>query len=225
MSNPDTKAATQQPPATDVVDGANSTPEQLAEIAEKRRKDTQAAYTKSQQALKALEAENAELMKQLQKVSQVSLTAEEQESLDSLKYNDPEAWRKQLNALELKATNEARANIEGLTGPAKAAAELQFELERRQQVLEEFNASAPVKITEELISDEVPPRITKKLAEGKITFEEFLQEVADYVATGKVVKNDSTLDQPNLGNLGGGVKPSDTKPKDGIVQAYKKVIY
>lgn len=225
MSNPGNKAATQQPPANVVDATATPSPEEQLAIADKRWKDTQAAYTKGQQTLKALEAENAKLIEQLQKVSQVSLTTEEQESLDSLKYNDPEAWRKKLNELEHRATSEARAKIDELTGPAKAAAELQFELSRRQQVLEEFNASADVQITEELIADEVPPRITKKLAEGKITFEDFLQEVATYVRTGKVVKNDDTLNQPSMSTIGGGKAPNDTKPQEGIVQKYKKVLY
>jgi hypothetical protein len=224
MSNPELNAATQQEP-TAPVDSTNTSLEERLAIAEQRQKDTQAAYTKGQQTLKSLEAEKAKLLELVSQQVKVSLTTEEQESLDSLMYEDPKAWREQMNSLETKASSEARANLEQLTGEAKRAAESDFELSRRQQVLEDFNASAKVAITEELIANEVPPRITRKLAEGKITFDDFLQEVSDYVNTGKVIKNEETLNQPNLGKAGGSVAPKDSKPDVSLSSSYANDIY
>lgn len=220
MSNPENSATQQEPVAPVEV-----SLEEKLRIAEQRQKDTQAAYTKGQQAIKALEAEKNKLLELASSQTRVTLTPAEQEALDALKFDDPVEWRKQLNSLENKATLDARVNLTNLTGEAKKAAEQEFELSRRQQVLEEFNASAEVPITEELIGNEVPPRITKKLAEGTISFEEFLSEVHTYVTTGKVVKNDSTLDQPNLGNTGGSTTPKDSKPDVSLSKKYENDIY
>ena len=199
--------------------------EELLEIERKRRKDTQSAYTKGQQTLKALEAENAKLLELLSSQSQVAIPKEDQERLDNLMYEDPKAWRQELTELENKAISETRAKIASLTGEAKGAAEQQFELERRQQVLEEFNASSDVQITEALIADEVPPRITRKLAEGKITFEDFLQEVATYVSKGKIIKNDDIVGHPSLSDLGGGNTPSGAEAEKSIASQYKNDTY
>jgi hypothetical protein len=227
MSNPETTAT--QPNATDggkTVDSDKTpTPEELAAIAEKRRRDTQAAYTKSQQKLKALEAEREKLLALAEKAIKPQLSAEEREELEVLKYEDPEAWREKLNSFEAKAQSEARAKLDELTGEAKVAAERDFELSRRQQVLEEFNASAEVPITDEIIANDVPPRITKKLEEGTVSFEEFLEEVSAYLKTGKVVANEETLNQPNLSKVSGKTSPTDEKPETSLKDAYKNDLY
>lgn len=221
MSNPE-NSATQSPQAEQKPE---PTPEEKVAQADKRYRDTQSAYTKGQQTIKALEAEKAELLKQLQSSTKVTLSTEEQESLDSLKYEDPEAWREKMNSLEHKAKNESNANLEELTGKAREAAVHSFELERRQQVLKEFNESAETAITEELIQNEVPPRITNKLAQGEISFEEFLEEVSTYTGKGKAVSNPSTLNQPNMGNLGGGTTPTNMAPEKTLSESYSNDIY
>jgi len=220
MSTPDTSATQQE-----AIAPVESSLEEKVIVAEQRFKDTQAAYTKGQQTIKALEAEKAKLLELVSASTQVTLTPDEQEALDALKYEDPEAWRNKLNSLEKKASVDARANLDNLTGEARKAAEYQFELSSRQQVLDTFNASAPIPITDELIDNEVPPRITKKLAEGKISFEEFLQEVSDYVNTGKVIKNETTSTQPNLGRVGGSTLPTDSKPEATLSKNYESDLY
>ncbi len=225
MSNPEQPATQSEPIAPADSEKQLPTLEEQLAIAEQRRKDTQAGYTKGQQAIKALEAEKAELLKQLQATTQVTISTEEQESLDSLKYENPEAWRERINSLEKEARSKSRANLDELTGKAREAAEQSFELERRQQVLKEFNDSAKVAITEELIASEVPPRITNKLANGTVTFEEFLSEVSDYVNSGKVIGNPETLNQPDMGTLGGGKTPTDMKPEASLSTNYAKDLY
>lgn len=225
MSNPE-QAATQQEPQISVDSiPVETTIEEKLEAAEKRRKDTQAGYTKGQQTIKAQEAEIAALKAQLEQASKVSIPQEDQERLEELKYEDPEAWRAELNRLETKTLSESRAKLEELTGEARKAAEQTFELDRRHQVLEEFNASAPIAITDEIIASDVPPRITKKLAEGTITFEDFLTEVSDYLGKGKVVKNDEVLNQPNLRDLAGGNRPSNHKADESLSASYAKTIF
>lgn len=225
MSTPDDNKSATQSSQTDSTEPTEETWEEKAAQADKRYRDTQSAYTKGQQALKAQEAENAELRKQLEANTKVNISAEDQVELDALMYEDPKAWREKMNSLEKSNLGESRANLDELTGKAREAAERQFELDRRQQVLKEFNDSAKVPITEELLAAEVPPRITNKLAEGKISFEEFLQEVATYVGTGKVVGNPATIEQPNMSNLGGGTTPSDMKPEKSVSANYAGDIY
>ena len=190
---------------------------------EHRRRSTQGAFTKNQQKLKSIEAEKDALLNKI--ATPVTFTPEEQEKLDDLKYSDPEAWRDELNKLEKSKKDEAQSKLVELTGEASKEAGAQFELARRQQVLEEFNESATVAITDELIANDVPPRITKKLEEGKITFEDFLDEVSTYLNKGKTVKNEETLDQPNLNKLSGGKTPSDAKAPKALAENYKNDIY
>ena len=224
MSTPEAEKQTATPDDQSVVAPEPTVEEKLA-IAEQRRKDTQAGYTKGQQTIKALEAEKAELLKQLEQAAKVTIPQEDQERLDDLKYEDPEAWREEVNKLESKVTSESRAKLEELTGEARRAAEHSFELERRQQVLSDFNASTNSPITDEIIANEVPPRITNKLAKGEVTFEEFLEEVTTYLGKGKAVGNEQVLGQPNLSNVGGGVTPSDTKPEKNLSSSYANDLY
>jgi len=207
-------------------ENAELTPElQFAATAEKRRRDAQATYTKQQQSIKALEAEKAKLLEQLAGKAQPELTLEQQEELDTLKYEDPDAWRRKMNQIEYEATSRYNESIANLTGEAKAAAEQQFELERRQQVLSEFNDSHEIAITDELIANDVPPRITKKLEDGKISFEDFLEEVATYVAKPKTVQNEKTLKQPNLSNISGGKTPDTSRADANISSSYASTIF
>lgn len=222
MSTPENKSAT---PENQAQEQAEPTLEEQLETERKRRKDTQAAYTKGQQQLKAIEAERDKLVELLSGTVAPVIPAEDKERLENLKFDDPEAWRKEITALENKAISESREKIANLTGEAKSSAERQFELDRRQQVLEEFNASAEVQITDEIIADEVPPRITKKLEEGKISFEEFLDEVATYLGKSKVVKNEDTLNQPNISSLGGKNTPSTAKANESLAAQYAKDVY
>jgi hypothetical protein len=225
MSNPE-ETATQQEPQTSVDSTQPElTTEEKLEIAEKRRRDTQAGYTKGQQTIKAQEAEIVALKKQLEQAAKVVIPKEEQDRLDDLMYEDPVAWRQELNKVESKVLSESRARLEELTGEARKAAEREFELDRRRQVLEEFNASAPIAITDEIIANDVPPRITKKLAEGTIAFEDYLNEVSEYLGKGKVVKNEEVLNQPNLSTLAGGTKPSNYKADESLSASYAKTIF
>ncbi len=67
----------------------------------------------------------------------------------------------------------------------------EVELERRYDYLDEFNIGRELPITPEMLDTEIPPRITKKLAKSEVTFEEFLDEVSEYL---------EYLDQENLNN-------------------------
>lgn len=182
---------------------------------EKRFKDTQAAYTQSRQEIAKLKAELA-----VKDEPKMQLTAEQQDELEDLKYNNPEEWRKRVNDLEKQA--DAQFNT-------KLKEELQklTELEQRQLTLEAFQLSHPdFHLDDEVIAYDVPKRITKRLETGEINFETFLEEAYQYLTTPKVVGSQAKdLDQPNLNKVGGGTTASASATAADIVVSYRNEVY
>lgn len=182
---------------------------------EKRFKDTQAAYTQSRQEIAKLKAELA-----VKDEPKMQLTAEQQDELEDLKYNNPEEWRKRVNDLEKQA--DAQFNT-------KLNEELQklTELEQRQLTLEAFQLSHPdFHLDDEVIAYDVPKRITKRLETGEINFETFLEEAYQYLTTPKVVGSQAKdLDQPNLNKVGGGTTASASATAADIVVSYRNEVY
>lgn len=170
---------------------------------EKRYKDTQSSYTKSQQELKAAKAK----LEALEKLTapKIEVDAQTQQELEDLKFSDPEAWRNKMNRLE----TEARQKHSEALDVAASEAIKQDTVERRAQVLAEFNQSHGLNITDETIQFDVPPRLTKQLESGELGFEDYLYKVADYLGTPKKVGDtNKVLGQPNLGNAGGDDTPT-----------------
>jgi hypothetical protein len=187
---------------------------------EKRYKDTQSAYTKTRQELIATKARATVLEEHL--APRFELSPEDTERLEDLKSMDPDAWRLELNKLENNARKEhndkVNSNINSLT-----------ELEKRQLVLEDFQESHPDFIlTDDVIEYDVPPRITKKLEQGKVTFEEFLEEAYTYLASPKVVGGSNpeiSKNKPNLNKAGGGSTPTNEAAVESFEKAYSKAVF
>jgi len=187
----------------------------------KRFLDTQSAYTKSQQELKATKAK----LEALEKLTtpKVELDEAKKTELEDLKFSDPDKWRAELNRLELEAKSAYNATLT----EAEKLANQQSELETRAQVLNDFLVSNPnVTINDDVINNDVPPRITKKLDSGEITFNDFLVEVTEFLSSPKVVGDgNTTLSQPNLGKIAGDSKPSSNAVNLDIAQIYNDTIY
>jgi hypothetical protein len=193
-----------------------------AAVSEKRRRDAQSALGKSQHALNTTKAEVEALRKRLKSTAQVTLSPDEAEALEELKYADPEAWRVKMNELDIRAASEFDSEL------AKVTDEVTFgsELERRKYVLEQFNKENPdSQITEEVVANDVPPRISSKLEKGEVTFEEFLAEVQAYLGKTKVVKKEKVLGQPDLGKLGGGSTADSNAIATDAATSYAKAIF
>jgi hypothetical protein len=187
---------------------------------EKRFKDTQGAYTKSQQELKATMAKMEALEKLVQ--PKIELDPEQSRQLDDLKYSDPDAWRDKINSLEKEASQKQR---EVLDSASKQAA-MEAEMDRRLHVLDEFNRANGLNISDETIQYDVPPRITKKLENGEVTFEEFLVDVKTYLETPKKIgDSNKTLEQPSLGKVGGNASPTKDAQEKDLVQTYSKLTF
>lgn len=171
-----------------------------AAMLEKRRRDTESALGKTRQQLKAEETMRKTLEQRVAAQVQIDLTPEEAETLDYLKDTDIDAWRKKMNDLEQKATTRVREELATLSSEASQ----QAEKARRVQVLEEFNRAAQVPITDEVLENDIPPRIVKRLEDGLVTFEEFLTEAEAFLTKPRVVSKQQLEPTPNLGRAGGG---------------------
>ena len=194
---------------------------------EKRFKDTQAFATKIAQEKADKERELEELKAELsvlKTTAKPSLTidAQMQSELEDLKYSDPDAWRTRVNELETKANAEFNSKI----AEAKQLSSQQLELQRRANVLAQFQTEHPdVELTDELLHLDIPQRIVKELENGKVTYEEFLNNVYSYVKTPKVIGSTTkTLEQPNLSKTGGDDTPTkNSSGNQNIIQTYENM--
>jgi len=209
-------------PEHDVVD-ATSKPDgsEVSIDFEKRYKDTQGAYTKSQQALKAAQAK-LEILEQLT-TPKVELDEATKTELDGLKFSNPDEWRNRLNQLETEAQLKHKQTLT----EAEKTVTRQMELENRASILADFQKRHPnLALTDETINYDVPPRITAKLERGEVSFEQFLEEVTNYLQAPKVIGDGNrTISQPNLGYVGGDTTPTADSTKKSIAQDYSDMVF
>lgn len=211
-----------------IPENNTDTPESTQQVDyEKRFKDTQAFATKIAQEKADKERELAELKAELsvlKTTAKPSLTidAQVQKELEDLKYSDPDAWRTRVNELETAANAEFNSKIV----EAKNHSSQQLELQRRANVLTQFQNEHPdVVFTDELLHLDIPQRIVKELENGKVTYEEFLNNVYNYVKTPKVIGSTTkTLEQPNLSKTGGDDTPTkNSSSNQNIIQTYENM--
>lgn len=241
MSNPD-QAAAQASQATESFDTkVNSVVKQMtqdasgnwqmpegefdeavryAANAERRRRDTESALGKTKQQLKAESAARKELEKRV--AAKVDIPADVQAELDELKHEDPEAWRVRMNKLEA----EAQATLSTELSSVQTEASQQAELERRAEVLAIFRKEHPdVQLTDEVLDNEIPPRIQKKLANGQASFEEFLSEAYTYLKKGRAIYSPEVKDEPSLSKVGGSANPAAEAIAKDSQLSYKDEVY
>ena len=190
---------------------------------EKRRRDTQTTYTKSQQRLRELEAENSKLASSWEQDLVSSLSLREQTRLEELKATDPEAWRDELNSLEQKAKDTFTTKRQEVAKEAKQ----QTELERRQELLDEYNAANPdAQLTDDVIDNDIPPRLVRQLEKGEVTFEQFLEKAGKYITTPKAIKQPPTPpEEPEFYKSRGSSKLSKQTLEGQSSKNYQNEIY
>jgi hypothetical protein len=182
----------------------------------KQARDNKKEYTQGQQKLAQLKAERDALNAKLTETitSSVKLSEENLAQLDAVKWSDPDAYAKMLNDLQTTAAKQAKDALDSSLKEVSAKAVSDYELTQRADILASFVAESGIVINQELIDNEIPPRITNKLRDGKVTFYEFLKEVADYATTNKVVKQVEHTPIPNIGNVTGSQTPQAGAGKD-----------
>lgn len=199
--------------------------QKVAVVAERRRRDTQSMYTRTTQENKRLKAEKAALLDIAGDVK-VELTKEQTEELEELKFSDPDAWRKKMNRYEQEAVTKHQQGVQERLKHVSTDKLDKEEIEERKQTLADFNRRHPdFKLDDDVIANDIPPRIVRRLAEGQVDFETFLQECYDYSKTGKVVKQDKVRRQPNLSRVGGGAKPDSNAVTEDAVLSYQKEVF
>ena len=195
---------------------------QFAVNSELRRRNTQSTYTQSQQRIKALEAENAALAANWEQDAVANLSATDKAELDELKVQDPDAWRAKIGELEQANKEKFQEKRETIS---KEASQL-TELEQRKADLAAFNEANPnFVITDDVIANDIPPRITNKLKNGEITFIEFLETAKKYVETPKVIQKTKVEEEPDFANARGSRTPSKEAEQAQSSNSYKKEIY
>ncbi len=190
---------------------------------ELRRRDTQSAYTKSQQSNKALTAENTQLAASWENDAVSNLSNTEQARLEELKVQDPDAWRTEIATIE----DSKRVKFKEKRKLISEEASQGTELERRGLQLEQFNIDNPnVQITDDVIQNDIPPRITRKLEQGEIQFDEYLEEVKTYLGKGKkLAPGAKPEEEPNFAGSRGSRTPTDEAINAQSSNDYTKEIF
>ena len=196
----------------------------FAAKAEKRRRDTQSALAKTKSQLSVVEAERDGLVTLAQESgSTIVLTPEEKQELDELKHSDPDAWRTKMNELEQAASKQVQTKIKDVSETAKTKGALG----ERQVLLDAFNEDNPeLSLTDEVIENDIPPRITRALENGDITFTEFLGKAKEYLTSAKAIAADEDVEEtPNLSDIGGSDTPGEKASGEQTETDYEKMIF
>jgi len=194
-----------------------------AATAELRRRDTQSAYTKSQQEAASLRKENETLAASYEQDVAAHLSTEDKDRLEEIKHTDPDKWRAELD--KLSAANKSK--FAEKRQQIKETASKETELERRTRLLEEHNKANPkFALSDDVLENDVPPRFTKQLSKGEITFDEFLEKCNGFLSKDKVIaKGEEAQNEPNFSKSGGRDTPSTEAVKGESTRTYKNEIY
>jgi len=194
-----------------------------AAMAERRRRDTQAAFTKTQQEAETLKAENSRLAAAWQKDAVSMLPQADQDRLTELKFADPDAWRLEIARVEAEQVNKFTERRDAVSTEAYKETELQ----RRSRLITEYNTANPERqITDQAIDDEVPPKYMKQFESGELTFDEFMDTCAKFISSNKVIQSGEEVPRsPDLSKLPGSERPTDNAIQGDIKQSYKNETY
>lgn len=192
--------------------------------AERRRRDTQASYTKSRQEAKKLQTVNEKLQSEVLNTATVHFSDEEREELDELKMRDPDAWHKRLTEL----TDNKKKTLKDKLADFDKEGERMSELEIREAKVAAFNESTGIELNDKIIGEQLPAAYTKQLENGDIDFDQFLEKAAKFLqgqVTTKPQGKEPGKPNPDLSKLAGGDKPTDKAVETDIVQSYDNEIY
>jgi len=198
-------------------------PTKVAVTIERRRRDTQSAYTKTNQELKKEQAISAGLQERLLN-SSIELTKEQKYELNELKKSNPEAWRAKLNEYEEAGKAQLKDELQDIR---KNSAN-KGELEVRKEQMAAWSESTGLELNDDVIANELPPKYLKQLEAGEVTFEEFLNQAGEFLKKEKTIKGSSESIDDNtkdLGSVAGGKEPSDDAQKGDFVETYEQTIF
>lgn len=203
---------------------STSKPESTEVDWEKRYKDTQKFVEERAIEAKRLQAEKDSLAKQLAEMTKPAI--EVPAEVDELKFSDPEKWRHEINKLEQQALDEATTKQREVLDAASKEAADQAELDRRLRVLTDFTTNNPsLKIDEQVLANDVPPSISRKLENGEVSFEQYLEDVKAYLTSVRVPPKEEVMDDPNLSKVPGKETVSKEAIKGEAITSYANELY
>ena len=189
----------------------------------KRQQDTSASFTKSQMSLKALEKENEQLTSSWEAEALKNVSSKDQARLEELKQVDPDAWRAELTELE---TSKRTTLKEQRTEMRRNASQMTEEAQRAE-LLQQFSEQNPeIDLTDEVIQNDIPPRMVKQLENGEISFDKFLDDVKGFLTKGRSLQEqEKAPGEPNLSESRGTSKPAAGAMKAQDSTDYKNTIF
>lgn len=191
---------------------------------EKRRRDTQSSYSKSQQELAQAKAVNEALENQWEQDFSVSYDDETRAELEELKATDPDKWLAKIQELQSGKKDQFNERKAAVAKEAKTKSEAET---RAEQLAAWQEANPNITLNDDVLDNDLPPRLTKQLENGEIAFGDFLDKAGEYLSKGKVVEagGDPAPDAPNLGDLPGSDHPSSEAQRNSQVDKYEEEIY
>jgi hypothetical protein len=178
---------------------------EFAAKAEIRRRDTQGAYTKATQENAGLVKEKEALLDLLN--NNVTFSEDQKRTLEELKLENPDEWRKTYQEFEKQAKNKLNKEVEEQLNNVSQETKNEMILAERKATLTKFlSENAGIGITEEKIELYTPKIFGKELENGTITFNEFLNKSKDFL-TAKTGDGVKLTPQPNLNAVGGSNTP------------------
>lgn len=188
--------------------------------AEKRYRDTQAAYTAARQDIAAKEAEKNKLLETI--TPSLNLSAEQASQLEQLKQEDPEAWRAELNRLEAEASKTFAEELNSKLNEARSAATVEALRKEREKALKEFKEDTGIEMTDEILDKELPQSFVAKLENG-MDFRSWLNEAAEYLTANKVISQKAPKNVSNPASFGRNTGRRDVQ-KESLGDLYSKAV-
>jgi len=196
--------------------------EKFAVNAERRRRDTESALSKTRLQLKANEKVANKLKSKVGSLLKPVLSEEVKAELENLKYTDPETWHVRMTELEQNVTATLDEEYSNLTSEASQ----QALIERRKELLDEYNRNNPnAKITDSVVQNELPPKLVKSLEDGSIAFEDFIVKANKFLTTSKKLGGIVAEETPNLNMGTGGSRPSFDSMQKSEQKSYRETVF
>jgi len=194
---------------------------------EKRTRDAQAELSRSQSQLRESQAVNGVLMETAGTMvpEDFQLNDAELANLNELKKNDPDTYRLEVNALEAKAKEAQATKLKEMTTKAAEDATIAHTSKNRVTVLAEFRDANPtLSITDDVLVNDVPPRLLAGVNSGEYSYAEYLGKVKAYLGAGKTVPSNEG-DAHNIHKMNGSKTPGKAASNKAGNQDYKKMTF
>ncbi len=194
---------------------------------EKRARDAQAELSRTQVKLRESDAKNGVLMETASTMvpEDFQLNDSEIAELNQLKKTDADQYRLRVNALEAKAKEAQATKLQELTDKAATDATASHTSKNRVSVLADFREANPdLVITDDVLVNDVPPRLLAGVNSGEYSYGEYLNQVKTYLETSKKVPGKDG-EEHNIHQLAGSTTPGKKAAENEGKKSYSKMTF